>query len=63
MLERAALVGLLVGSFLGSAVLLREERVTPVSVATGWTDPVTTGSVGPAVRRAGGAEDVTEDLP
>ena len=69
MLKRAVLVAVLLGSFLGSAVLLSKDNAPPVSVATqGWTDPVTTGSVGPAVFQpsnafSGGAEDATEDLP
>jgi hypothetical protein len=69
MLKRAVLVAVLLGSFLGSAVLLSKDNAPPVSVATqGWTDPVTTGSVRPAVFQpsnafSGGAEDATEDLP
>jgi hypothetical protein len=69
MLKRAVLVAVLVGSFLGSAVLLSKDNAPPVSVARqGWTDPLTTGSVRPArgqplITFSGGAEDATEDLP
>jgi hypothetical protein len=69
MFKRAALVAVLLGSFLGSAVLLSKDQSPLVSVATQeWLDPVTTGSVKPAGRQpsntfSGGAEDATEDLP
>ena len=69
MLKRAVLVAVLLGSFLGSAVLLSKDQSPPVSVATiGSLDPVATGSVRQAARRpsntvSGGGEDATEDLP
>jgi len=69
MLKRAVLVAVLLGSFLGSAVLLSKDNAPQVSVARqGWTDPVATGSVRPTERGlsitfSGGAEDPTEDLP
>ena len=65
MLKRAVFVAILLGCFLGSAVLLSNDQTRPAPVARqGWTDPVTTGSVRPIGGRfSGGAEDATEGLP
>jgi hypothetical protein len=48
--RRAAVVAVLLGSFLGSAVVMSRKDATPVAVASKtFADPLTTGSIAPAV--------------
>ena len=67
--RRAAVVAVLLGSFLGSAAVMSRKDAVPVAVAAKtFADPVTTGSIHPAVPRplgrSGGPEEETaEDRP
>jgi hypothetical protein len=71
--RRAAIVAVLLGSFLGSAVVMSRKEAAPVAVATRTlADPETTGSIDPAVRRrdkpaylvrSEGPEEAADDRP
>jgi hypothetical protein len=62
-------VAVLLGCFLGSAAVMSRKDAAAVAVAPkGFDDPVTTGSIAPAVRprpgslvRSGGLEEAADD--
>jgi hypothetical protein len=67
--RRAAVVAVLLGCFLVSAAVMSRKDAAPVAVATkALDDPVTTGSIAPAVRprpgslvRSGRPEEAADD--
>ena len=67
--RRAAVVAVLLGCFLGATAIMSRKDTALVAIATkAWDDPVTTGSIAPAVRRrpgypvrSGGPEEAADD--